>query len=456
MNPPGRVTGREFRGSCGLLLAAVAATALCAGTLGAEGSPSLTGLDAVYPSIDSLYMDLHRNPELSLQEEKTAAKLAERLRAAGYQVSEHVGGHGIVGVLRNGAGPTVMLRTDMDALPIKEQTGLAYASTASVKKETGESVPIMHACGHDIHMASWIGAAVLLAQMKNRWHGTLVLVGQPAEEVLRGAEMMVKDGALTRFPKPDFVVGIHDTNLLPSNQIGIVSGPASSASNAVDITFYGKGGHGASPHRTIDPVVMAARTVVTLQTIVSREVNPLDPAVVTVGTFHAGTKRNVIPDEAKLELTVRSYKPEVQKQLLDAIARIARSEAAAARAPREPTVFIDPHEASEVVFNDPPLAARLKTALQGALGAANVVDTEPSTGSEDFGLFGREAGAPSIQLRVGAVEPAEFAKLKAEGKVAAGPHSSLFAPDRERTLRTGIAAFSLSALELLGAGVDGH
>jgi hippurate hydrolase len=401
-------------------------------------------------------MDLHRNPELSLQEEKTAAKLAERLRAAGYQVSEHVGGHGIVGVLRNGAGPTVMLRTDMDALPIKEQTGLAYASTASVKKETGESVPIMHACGHDIHMASWIGAAVLLAQMKNRWHGTLVLIGQPAEEVLRGAEMMVKDGALTRFPKPDFVVGIHDTNLLPSNQIGIVSGPASSASNAVDITFYGKGGHGASPHRTIDPVVMAARTVVTLQTIVSREVNPLDPAVVTVGTFHAGTKRNVIPDEAKLELTVRSYKPEVQKQLLDAIARIARSEAAAARAPREPTVFIDPHEASEVVFNDPPLAARLKTALQGALGAANVVDTEPSTGSEDFGLFGRVAGAPSIQLRVGAVEPVEFAKLKAEGKVAAGPHSSLFAPDRERTLRTGIAAFSLSALELLGVGVDGH
>jgi amidohydrolase len=456
MNPSRRAIGREFRGSRGLLVAVVVAAAFRAGTIRAEGPAGLTGLDAIYPSIDSLYIDLHRNPELSLQEEKTAAKLAERLRAAGYQVSEHVGGHGIVGVLRNGAGPTVLLRTDMDALPVKEQTGLAYASTATVKKETGESIPVMHACGHDVHMASWIGAAMLLAQMKNQWHGTLVLVGQPAEEVLQGAASMVKDGALTRFPKPDFVVGIHDTNLLPSNQIGIVSGPASSASNAVDITFYGKGGHGASPHRTIDPVVMAARTVVTLQTIVSREVNPLDPAVVTVGTFHAGTKRNVIPDEAKLELTVRSYKPEVQKQLLDAIARIAKSEAAAARAPREPTVFIDPHEASEVVFNDPPLAARLKTALQRALGDARVVDAEPSTGSEDFGVFGRVAGAPSIQLRIGAIEPDEFAKLKAEGKVAAGPHSSLFAPDRERTLRTGIAAFSLSALELLGAGVGGH
>ena len=456
MNPSGRVTVREFRGSRGLLVAAAVAAVFLGGTLRAEGPASLSGLDAIYPSIDSLYIDLHRNPELSLQEEKTAAKLAERLRAAGYQVTEHVGGNGVIGVLHNGAGPTVMLRTDMDALPIKEQTGLAYASTVTVKKETGESVPVMHACGHDIHMASWIGAAMWLARMKDRWHGTLVLLGQPAEEILRGAAMMVKDGALTRFPKPDFVVGIHDTNFLPSNQIGIVSGPASSASNAVDITFYGKGGHGASPHRTVDPVVMAARTVVTLQTIVSREVNPFDPAVVTVGTFHAGTKRNVIPDEAKLELTVRSYKPEVQKQLLEAIARIAKAEAAAARAPREPMVFVDPQESSEVVFNDPALAARLKTALRRQLGDANVIDSEPSTGSEDFGVFGRVAGVPSIQLRVGAVEPAEFAKLKAEGKVAAGPHSSLFAPDRERTLRTGIAAFSLSALELLGAGAAGH
>jgi amidohydrolase len=248
------------------------------------------------------------------------------LRAVGFAVTEHVGGNGVVGVLRNGAGPTVLVRTDMDALPIKEETGLPYASTVTTKNVAGETVPVMHACGHDIHMASWVGAATLLARAKDRWHGTLVFVGQPAEEVVSGAEAMVKDGLYTRFPKPDFVIGVHDLQLLPSGQVGVIPGPASAASNAVDITFYGQGGHGAAPHRTIDPVVIAARAVGTLQTIVSREVNPLDPAVVTVGTFHAGTKRNVIADEAKLELTVRSYKPEVQKQLLAAIDRIAKAE----------------------------------------------------------------------------------------------------------------------------------
>ena len=245
-------------------------------------------------------------------------------------------GTGIVAVLKNGPGPTLWMRTDLDALPLKEQTGLPYASAVTTKSDAGETVGVMHACGHDIHMVSWLGAAVLLAKSKDRWHGTLVLVGQPAEELLSGAQAMIKDRILERFPKPDFVVGLHDTNFLPAGQIGIVSGPASAASNAVDITFYGKGGHGAAPHRTIDPVLIAARAVVTLQTIVSREVNPFDPAVVTVGTFHGGTKRNIIADEAKLELTVRSYKPEVQKQLLAAIERIAKAEAAAARAPKEP------------------------------------------------------------------------------------------------------------------------
>jgi amidohydrolase len=416
----------------------------------AADAPRLPGLDAAYPTLDALYIDLHRNPELSLHEEKTAVKLAERLRALGFEVVEHVGGNGVVGVLRNGRGPTVLVRTDMDALPVKEQTGLPYASTVSAKNDAGETVPVMHACGHDIHMASWIGAATLMAQDRSRWHGTLVFVGQPAEELLRGAEMMVADGLLTRFPKPDFVLGIHDTNVIPSGQVGVLGGPSSAASNAVDITFYGRGGHGASPHRTIDPLLIAARTVVTLQTIVSREVNPFDPAVVTVGTFHAGTKRNIIPDEAKLELTVRSYKPEVQQQLLAAIERIAKAEAAAARAPREPAVVVDKREASEVVFNDPALAARLTTALHRGLGDANVVAGEPTTGSEDFGVYGRVAGVPSIQLRVGAVAPAEFAKAKAEGKFAPGPHSSLFAPDRERTIRAGVTALTLSVLELLG------
>jgi len=353
-------------------------------------------------------------------------------------------------VLRNGTGPVVLVRTDMDALPIKEQTGLPYASTVTARSGAGETVPVMHACGHDIHMASWVGAATLLAHSKERWHGTLLFVGQPAEEVLHGADMMIKDGLYTRFAKPDFVIGFHDTNELPAGMIGVTSGPVFAASNAVDITFYGKGGHGASPHRTVDPIVIAARTVVTLQTIVAREVNPFDPAVVTVGTFHAGTKRNIIGNEAKLELTVRSYKPEVQKHLLAAIERIAKAEAAAARAPKEPSVVVLPNEASDVVVNDPALTARLTSSLRRSLGDASVIPLEPSPGSEDLGLFGSVAGVPSIQLRVGTVEPGEFAKLKAEGRLAPGLHTSGFAPDRERTIRGAVAAFTLSVMELCG------
>jgi amidohydrolase len=420
------------------------ASALADGT-----KEQLAGLDGLYPSLDALYQDLHRQPELSNQEVKTAAKMAAQLRALGFTVTEHVGGNGVVGVLRNGAGPTVLVRTDMDALPIKEETGLPYASTVSAKDGAGVSVGVMHACGHDIHMASWVGAATLLSRAKDRWKGTLVFIGQPAEEVLSGAEAMVKDGLFTRFPKPDFVVGLHDTQLLPSGKVGLIPGPASAASNAVDITFYGQGGHGASPHRTIDPVVMAARAVVTLQTIVSREVNPLDPAIVTVGTFHAGTKRNIIPDEAKLELTVRSYKPEVQKQLLAAIERIAKAEAAAGRAPREPKVTIV--EASEVVINDPALTERLGTRLRRELGEASVLPLDPNTSSEDIGVFGRVAGAPTVQLRVGSAEPAGFAKAKAEGKLLPGPHTAKFAPDRQPTIRTGVTVLTVSVLELLGA-----
>ncbi len=433
-----------------VLAAALALLLAARGSLRASGPPELSGLDALYPSLDALYLDLHQNPELSLHEEKTAAKMAARLRALGLDVTEHVGGFGVVAVLRNGTGPTVLLRTDMDALPVKEQTGLAYASKVLVKNDAGDIVPVMHACGHDIHMASWVGAAALLSKIRDRWKGTLVFVGQPAEEMVRGAAAMVQDGLFARFPKPDFVIGIHDTNVLPAGQIGIVSGPASAASNAVDITFYGKGGHGAYPHRTIDPLLMAARAVVTLQTIVSREVNPFDPAVVTVGTFHAGTKRNVIADDARLELTVRSYKPEVQKQLLAAIERIAKAEAAAARAPREPSVVVDPKEASEVVVNDPALASRLTAALRRSLGDGSVVPAEPVPSSEDFGVFGRVAGVPSIQLRVGAIDPEVLARAKAAGTLPPGPHNSGFAPDREPTIRGGVAAFTLSALELLG------
>jgi hippurate hydrolase len=406
-------------------------------------------------SLDSLYTYLHRHPELSFQEKKTAAKMAAWLRAEGFKVTDRVGGYGVVGVLRNGKGPTVMVRTDLDALPMREQTGLRYSSAATAVIEGGETVPVMHACGHDMHMTTWAGAAAELARVKDRWRGTLVFIGQPAEERGQGASLMVKDGLFSRFPRPNFVVGIHVTEILPAGKIGMISGPASAASNAVDITFYGKGGHGAIPHKSIDPVLMAARAVVTLQTIVAREVDPFQPAVVTVGTFHAGTKRNIIPDEAKLQLTVRSYASDVQKQLLAAIDRIARAEAAAAGAPREPAVVVDEKEATEVCVNDPGLAARLTTTLRRALGDSNVVAIGPFATAEDFGVYGRVAGVPAIQLRLGVVEPVVFRELAESGQSPPGPHSPKFAPERERSIRTGVAALVASALELLAPTTTG-
>ncbi|MBL8745033.1 MAG: amidohydrolase [Phycisphaerae bacterium] len=410
------------------------------------------GLDELYPSLGALYADLHQNPELSKMEEKTSAKIAAQLRSAGFEVTEKVGGYGVVGVLRNGAGPTVMLRTDMDALPVKEETGLPYSSTVMVRNLAGETVPVMHACGHDAHMTSWVGAATVLARLKDRWSGTLMCVGQPAEEGVTGARAMVADGLFTRFPKPDFVLGIHTDARLPAGSIGVVAGPASAASRSVDITFFGRGGHGAAPHRTIDPILMASRAVVTLQSIVAREIDPLDSAVITVGTFHAGTRRNIIPDSARLELTVRSYKPEVQKALLEGIERIAKAEAAAAGAPREPEVVVLTDSYSDAVVNDPGLAERLAAALRAGLGAEKVEAAEPVMGSEDFGVYGTVAKAPSIQFRIGSVNAEVFADAKAKGRLLLipGGHSPQYAPEAEPTIRTGVAAFVISAMELMG------
>jgi hippurate hydrolase len=408
------------------------------------------GLDSIYRDLDALYVDLHRNPELSLQERETSAKLAGKLRALGYEVTVGVGGHGIVGVLRNGPGPTVLLRTDMDALPVKEATGLPYASTVVAKNPQGETVPVSHMCGHDIHMTSWIGAATLLSSSRSEWRGTVVLVGQPAEELVTGAASMLADGFLTRFPRPDYAIAIHDTMLVPAGKVGLAPGFAMANNDFVDITVFGKGGHGAAPHRTVDPVLIAARTVAALQSIVAREVNPLDPAVVTVGSIHGGTKHNVIPEEVKLQLTVRSYKPEVQKQLLAAIARIAKAEAAAAGAPREPTVVVVAGASAQSLFNDPELMARLGKALGAALGASNVVPTGPVMPSEDFGAFGRAANIPSALLWVGAADPEAFARAEASGVPLPNWHTPFFAPDRERTIRTGVVAFTASALAVLG------
>jgi hippurate hydrolase len=406
-------------------------------------------LDALYPSLDALYRDLHQHPELSLQEAETSTKMATRLRSLGFEVTERVGGFGVVGVLRNGPGPTLLVRTDLDALPVKEQTGLPYASTATAKNASGEIVPVMHACGHDVHMTCWVGAASLLARDQERWRGTLLFIGQPAEELLRGAVAMLEDGLLSRFPRPDFAIAIHDTARLPAGRIGMAPGFAMACVDTVDITIFGKGGHGAYPHVTVDPILIAARTVIALQTIVSREVNPIDAAVITVGSIHGGTKHNIIPDKVHLQLTVRSFKTEVQRQLLTAIDRIARHESAGARSPQEPLVVVDPKQSGPALYNDPGLVRRLRSALGAAFGEERVVEVEPVTGSEDFGAFGRAAGAPSALMWVGAAEPAAFAAAGASGEPLPAIHSPLFAPDRERTLRTGVLTLALSALDLL-------
>ncbi|MEP6995262.1 MAG: amidohydrolase [Acidobacteriota bacterium] len=434
------------------MLNILAAPALAAGLLAlpaASGSPALAPLNAIYPDLEAFYLDLHKTPELSQQEEKTSAKMAARLRQLGYEVTDRVGGYGVVAVLRNGKGPTVLVRADMDALPVEEKTGLPYASKVTAKNAAGTTVSVMHACGHDIHMTSLIGAATLLAKAKARWRGTLVLVAQPAEEAGNGAQAMLKDGFLTRFPKPDFAIAFHDDPRLPAGKIGITPAFATANVDSVDITIYGRGGHGASPQNTVDPIVLAARTILTLQTIVSRENDPLSPVVVTVGSIHGGTKHNIIPDEVKLQLTVRTYTEEVRAKTLAAIARIAKAEAAGAGAPREPNVAVDP-DPGHAVYNDPAVAKRLAAAFARAVGSSNVVEPPPVMWAEDFGDFGRAAKVPSVLFVVGASNPKTFEEVHGDTTRLPGLHSPQFAPDREPTLKTGAAALTLGALELLG------
>ncbi|HWW16641.1 MAG TPA: amidohydrolase [Candidatus Dormibacteraeota bacterium] len=409
-------------------------------------APSSKEVEAVYPDAHALYLDLHQNPELSSHETQTAAKLAARLRALGYEVTEHVGGTGIVAILKNGAGPTVMLRTELDALPVEEKTGLAYSSKVHTKDDAGHDVPVMHACGHDLHMASIVGAATVMAHSKATWHGTLMLIGQPAEETISGAKGMLDDGLLTRFPRPDVAVALHVENLLPAGTVGIVPGVYNTNADSLRITIYGKGGHGSAPQTAIDPIVIAARTILALQTIASREVKPGQMAVVTVGYIHAGTKNNIIPDEAELGLTVRTNKAEVRKQVLAAIARITKAEAEAAGAARAPA--IEHYEGTDLVYNDPALAQRMKGTLEAALGRDNVVIEEPITGSEDFSYF-VEQGIPGFYFSLGGADPDKFTEAKAAGTMLPSNHSSLFAPDVAPALRTGIAAEVAVLRELL-------
>lgn len=433
--------------SLALLAVATALWSASARAADPGSSPVLAPLDAIYPDLEKLYLDLHQSPELSFHEEKTAAKMAQRLRTLGFEVTTGVGKTGVVGILRNGKGPTVMLRTDLDALPVEEQTGLPYASKVTTTDDAGDTVPVMHACGHDIHMTSWIGAATLLSRAKDRWRGTLMMVGQPAEERGSGASKMLADGLFTKFPKPDFAFAIHDSAQAPAGTVQPISGYALANVNSVDITIYGKGGHGAYPHTTVDPIVIAARTVLALQTIVGRENNPLDPAVVTVGSIHGGTKHNIIPDQVKLQLTVRSYKDEVRQHLLSSIERIAKAEAAAAGAPKPPDVTVS--EGTPATYNDPAVTKRVADALARGLGADRVSQAEPVMGGEDFSEFGR-AGVPSTLVWVGAVEPKKYEASKAGGPTLPSLHSSGFAPDPEPTIRTGVKTVTLAALELLG------
>jgi hippurate hydrolase len=394
-------------------------------------------VDAAYPSARALYQELHEHPELSGHEIRTAAKLAAQLRPLGYEVTEHVGGTGIVALLRNGSGRTVMLRTELDALPVEEKTGLAYASKAHAKDDAGNDVSVGHMCGHDLHMSALVATAGIMAHSRNTWHGTLIMIAQPAEETVGGAEGMVRDGLFTRFPRPDTILALHVENELPAGRVGVVPGVFDSNSDSVRITIFGKGGHGSAPHTTVDPIVIAARTILALQTIVAREVKPGEMAVVTVGYIHSGTKNNIIPDQAELGLTVRTYKADVRKQVLAAITRITTAEAEAAAAPRAP--LIDRYEGADAVYNDPALAQRLRAVLEDALGRDNVLITEPITPSEDFSVF-VEQGIPGFYLRLGGADPQKLAAAQAAGTHLPSNHSPLFAPDVDPALHTAIAA----------------
>jgi hippurate hydrolase len=341
-------------------------------------------------------------------------------------------------MMKNGDGPVVLVRSDLDALPVLEQTGLPYAS---------QNANVMHACGHDIHMTTLLGTASMLAQLKNRWHGTVLLVGQPAEEVVQGASAMIRDRLYERFPKPNFAIALHDNSSMPAGKIGYCPGYFMSNSDAVNITIRGLGGHGASPQSTKDPVVLAAEVVLALQTIVSRETSPFDPVVVTVGSIHGGTKRNIIPDQVSLLLTVRTFRPEVRKRVLDSIARVAKGAALAAGIPedRAPIVEVLKSEGTDATYNDPALTERLARALKRDMGAENVVQMDPLMVSEDFGRFGLDRQIPISMLNVGAVDPAKIAS----GARLPSLHSSEFAPVPEPTIRGAVKAMTFSVLELL-------
>lgn len=406
--------------------------------------PALAHLTDLLPNLEALYKDIHAHPELSMHETRTANIAAERLRAAGFDVTTGVGKTGVVGLLRNGDGPVVMLRADMDALPVKETTGLPYASTATATDSDGKTVPVAHACGHDMHVTCLVGAATLLAQNRDAWHGTLLAIFQPGEEIGQGAQAMIDDGLFKRFPKPAVVLGQH-VMVGSAGEIGVRAGVITSAADSMQIQMFGRGAHGSMPQASVDPVVMAAATVMRLQTIVSREVAPTEAAVVTVGVLHAGDKENVIPDNAIIKLNVRTFDAGVRKRVLAAIKRIANAEADASGAPKPPA--FTPLDRYALVTNDARATRRVTDAFRKYFSDQRVVETEPTSASEDFGLYGTESHTPSVFWFVGCTDPAIYAKAKAAGKLNEIPtnHNPSFAPVIHPTLETGIEALVVAA-----------
>ncbi len=402
-------------------------------------------LEAKLPEFLEVYTHLHLNPEVSFEEARTAAYIASAWKAAGYEVTEKIGGYGIVGVLRNGKGPTLMLRTDLDALPVSEQTGLAYASKQTVVAAGGSTTGVMHACGHDIHMTSLLGTAKFLAEHKDLWHGTLVIIGQPAEERGSGAKAMLDAGLFTKFPRPDFALALHCESATPTGKVAVSAGYSLANVDSVDIEVKGRGGHGAAPNTTVDPIVQAAELVLSLQTIVSREMNPIEPAVVTVGAIHGGSKHNIIGDSCKLQITVRSYKPDVREKVLASIKRRTLAIAKAYDAP-EPVISVS--ESVPALENDAQLTERVRQSFLSAIGTENVLPMEPVMGGEDFSQYGL-AGVPIVMYRLGVVSPQRLERYKQLGQIPPSLHSPFFYPEPKESLETGITTMVSASIDLM-------
>ena len=404
---------------------------------------------AEFDGLEKLYRYLHSHPELSLQETATSAKLAQQMKQLGFEVTTNVGGHGLVCIFHNGDGPTVLVRTDMDALPVIEKTGVPYASHVVARDKNGQEVGVMHACGHDMHMTCWIGTATVLTSMKDQWSGTLMFIAQPAEEVGAGARMMLEDGLFKKYRKPDYCLALHCDSRLQAGHIRYTEGLAMANVDSVDILVKGKGGHGAAPHTTIDPIVLAAKMILDSQTIVSRELNPTDPAVVTVGSIHGGTKHNIIPNEVKMQLTVRSTKDSVRKQVLEAIKRIAKANAEAARAP-EPEVSIRSSEFTPALYNNEKLTRQMVGLFGDLLGKDKVHERPPMMGGEDFARYGRE-GIPILLYFLGTIDDKRWEESLKPGAVPLpSMHADGYWPSVKPSIETGVHTMSMAVMQLLG------